>query len=54
MRMDAREGKSELRTVEELLDATSNAPTYGLNARELILQAARLIAEVMHEPNAPL
>ena len=38
------------RTLEQLLDAASTAPTYGLNARELILQAARQIAKVSYEP----
>lgn len=32
------------RSVEELLGAIESAPTFGLNARELILQASRRIA----------
>ena len=34
------------RSIDELLDATVTAKTYGVNARELLLQAARQIAQV--------
>ena len=40
------EGCQGHRSLEDLLEAASSAPTFGLNARELILQAARQIAKV--------
>ena len=36
--------EKEGRSVEELLGAIERAPTFGMNARELILQASRRIA----------
>jgi hypothetical protein len=41
------------KSIEDLLNATTSAPRYGLNARDLILQAARRIAvQVMAPPTA--
>lgn len=36
--------EKDVRTVEDLLGAIEKAPTFGMNARELILQASRRIA----------
>ena len=38
------------RSVEDLLNATEDAPRFGLNARELILQAASRIAAQVKAP----
>ena len=38
------------RSVDDLLGAIGTAPTFGMNARELILQASRRIAVQVQQP----
>ena len=38
-------GEEVARSLEDLLSSIDGAPTFGMNARELILQASRRIAD---------